>query len=85
MTNTFYIDKCESYFYNDQGLLTCDKCETGYVKGRNGGCYIDTSIKNCVLAASATLCDKCAETHVLVNRLCETPNIENCDQYWNNR
>ena len=65
--------------------MTCDNCKEGYVKGKNGGCFIDTNIKNCVLAASTSLCDKCADEFVLVNRKCETPGITNCEEYWNNR
>ena len=66
-----------------EGYFICKECDQDYVPNKKGFCHPDTSIKNCELASSDTLCDECKDGFVLVDRKCEQEKITNCAEYGN--
>ena len=85
---TVYIPHCKNYIANHANIL-CNTCDASYViKGdsasniTNDECFVNTSIANCEIASSATVCLKCnSVTYGLQNNKCVLGNIANCVAY----
>lgn len=79
--NTFYILNCLNYTNDPLGVLRCAVCKTNFTVTQDGKCVAASTIPNCILAQSDSVCLTCASKYVLVNRKCETPNITDCVVY----
>ncbi len=86
--STNYIPHCK-YYNSNADSWVCEECDANYVINGDSAysitgdtCYINTSINNCAVAQSATVCLKCtSELYSLKNNKCELGAISNCVAY----
>ena len=83
-----FIPRCKNY-HADSDTLKCKTCDTSYVVSGTAAntltetqCFANTSIANCAVASSATVCLKCISAdYGLKSNKCEAGTITNCAAY----
>ncbi len=80
--NTVYIKNCK-FYEADPETLKCRVCKTNFIPASDYlSCLsITSTLKDCVVAASATTCHTCAPNKKLVAEHCSSDTIPNCHAY----
>ena len=89
LATTNFIPFCASYETDSNSTFVCKECDTGYVIKVDSltvltgdQCLVDTEIKNCQYASSATECLQCKDTtYGLIENKCLNGTIPNCKAY----
>ncbi len=81
--NTNYIYQCKNYTTNQFGPA-CHTCYEGYVLSVDNTCILNTDLEGCHKAKNSNLCLECNDGLILVDSKCESPKIDNCEEYGNN-